>query len=559
MKVMTDLVNANALHIPLKDKSVQMCVTSPPYWGLRDYGIDNQIGLEQTPEEYVENMVAVFREVWRVLRDDGTLWLNLGDSYGGGHGGNKTNSVKQRSNQGTQTAPRHGNMPKQLMGIPWRVAFALQADGWCLRNEIIWQKANPMPESVKDRCTKAHEQIFILCKSSWVGDMPPRRYKKSNAEWLALLIETEGNVAIRRYMHNRTTPQHAPQVAVANSDITILEYARNITGMGHILEREGTNKPVYYLQWTTKEAALVLWECLPYMFGKRKQAECAIWLSLRRSNKNKGKRSDIFYKKGRHYYLTDKEIKLRDGIWQAVKDLNQSRPADLSWLTPIKEGRWKPNKYYYDMDAIREPHALASLPRALRGLSEDNKWNKVAPGSTAHTMSKPRKNRRKEWEQEHGGGGSGFDGHSGYRDENGRLLINPAGRNKRTVWTITTKSYKGAHFATFPPELPEICIKAGSAEGDIILDPFVGSGTTCVVARDLGRHSVGLDLSFDYLMNNAKKRLGLTQMEEWINGGKEVETKMDGLPMFGDLPSTKHHKNMQRKDPHSFHKARLTK
>ena len=122
----------------MPDNSVNCCVTSPPYFGLRDYGMDGQIGLEQTPEEYVDKMVAVFREVRRVLRDDGTLWLNLGDSYGKG---------------------------KQLLGIPWMLAFALRADGWYLRQEIIWHKPNPMPESVKDRCTKAHEQIFLLSKS----------------------------------------------------------------------------------------------------------------------------------------------------------------------------------------------------------------------------------------------------------------------------------------------------------------------------------------------------------------------------------------------------------
>jgi DNA modification methylase len=123
----------------LPDGSVQCVVTSPPYWGLRDYGHEGQIGLEQTPDEYVAEMVAVFREVRRVLADDGTLWLNLGDSYASG---------------------------KQLVGIPWRVAFALQADGWWLRQDIIWAKPNPMPESVKDRCTKAHEYVFLLTKNS---------------------------------------------------------------------------------------------------------------------------------------------------------------------------------------------------------------------------------------------------------------------------------------------------------------------------------------------------------------------------------------------------------
>ena len=159
----------------LPDASVQCCVTSPPYWGLRDYGADSQLGLEATPEEYVANMVAVFREVRRVLRDDGTLWLNLGDSYASiGH--KKSNSGYGTSGLSGGIAQKHfplshenngdGLKNKDLVGIPWRVAFALQADGWWLRQDIIWHKPNPMPESVTDRCTKAHEYIFLLTKSA---------------------------------------------------------------------------------------------------------------------------------------------------------------------------------------------------------------------------------------------------------------------------------------------------------------------------------------------------------------------------------------------------------
>lgn len=160
----------------LPDCSVQTCVTSPPYWGLRDYGHDGQIGLEQTPDEYVQEMVKVFREVRRVLADDGTLWLNLGDSYatqGGAHGGRVDNQTgvgakaAHLSGAGDKEArrPPAGLKPKDLIGIPWRVAFALQSDGWWLRQDIIWAKPNPMPESVTDRCTKAHEYVFLFSKS----------------------------------------------------------------------------------------------------------------------------------------------------------------------------------------------------------------------------------------------------------------------------------------------------------------------------------------------------------------------------------------------------------
>ena len=218
------IITGNALHLPLADNSVQCCVTSPPYWNLRDYGtarweggdpdcdhkaggasrigkttlgggtattghrqegfgpvcrkcgarrIDAQLGLEATPEEYVANMVAVFREVRRVLRADGTLWLNIGDSYAGSNCG--SNDYREKTGLGTAPTTKYkgqkpglpdGLKPKDLVGIPWRVAFALQADGWWLRSDIIWHKPNPMPESVTDRCTKAHEYVFMLTKSA---------------------------------------------------------------------------------------------------------------------------------------------------------------------------------------------------------------------------------------------------------------------------------------------------------------------------------------------------------------------------------------------------------
>jgi len=160
----------------LPERSVHCCVTSPPYYGLRDYGAEGQIGLEDTPKKYVENMVEVFRLVRKVLRDDGTLWLNLGDSYAGSGKGRNADGThqeggKQGTNKGTIIGTLHktevpeGLKPKDLIGIPWRVVFALQADGWYLRSDIIWHKPNCMPESVTDRPTKAHEYIFLLAKS----------------------------------------------------------------------------------------------------------------------------------------------------------------------------------------------------------------------------------------------------------------------------------------------------------------------------------------------------------------------------------------------------------
>lgn len=161
------LIQANALHIPLADGSVHCVVTSPPYWGLRDYGVERQLGLQPTLDEYIVDMIAVFREVWRVLRADGTLWLNLGDTYAnggkwGGHSGGK--NIRSAAGGYDRSHRASCLKPKDLCGIPWRVAFALQEDGWYLRSDIIWHKPNPIPESVTDRPTKAHEYLFLLAK-----------------------------------------------------------------------------------------------------------------------------------------------------------------------------------------------------------------------------------------------------------------------------------------------------------------------------------------------------------------------------------------------------------
>lgn len=170
---MIDLIQGECIEQlrKLPEQSVHTCVTSPPYWGLRDYGHEDQIGLEETPEEFVAKIVEVFREVHRVLRDDGTLWVNMGDCYVSSPGGRKnTDEVggKQETNKGSRSTPSRSSKnlkPKNLVGIPWEIAFALRADGWYLRQDIIWSKPNPMPESVQDRCTKSHEYIFLLSKS----------------------------------------------------------------------------------------------------------------------------------------------------------------------------------------------------------------------------------------------------------------------------------------------------------------------------------------------------------------------------------------------------------
>lgn len=283
--------------------SCQCCVTSPPYWGLRDYGHHGQIGLENTPEEYVARLVAVFRDVRRVLRDDGVLWLNLGDSYandakwGGSTGGKHASALHgEPIGRGKRDT---GLKPKDLVGIPWRVAFALQADGWYLRADCIWAKPNPMPESVTDRPTKAHEYVFLLSKSE---------------------------------------------------------------------------------------------------------------------------------------------------------------------------------RYFYDADAVREQATVGNHPRTVF----DN-TPPVPPGQSPHRGLR----------------------HAPLAD---------AGRNLRSVWTIATHPYSGAHFATFPPALPTRCILAGSRSGDTVLDPFGGSGTVGQVAEILGRNAILCELNPDYVAL-ARERTAQTGLE----------------------------------------------
>lgn len=330
--------------------SVQCVVTSPPYYGLRDYGIDGQIGLEPTPEAYVEVLVALFREIRRVLKDDGTVWLNLGDSYIGGKGksgsiGHELQEVRYEKgksiNRGYQTTGGSGTnritdnrellkigyKAKDLLMIPARVALALQADGWYLRSEIVWVKPNPMPESVKDRPTKSHEMIYLLSKSP---------------------------------------------------------------------------------------------------------------------------------------------------------------------------------KYYYDADAIAEPCAESTPSRMLRGVSDNHKNINGAPGQTPHSMNKPRR-KVDSWEKRKAAGaGSGSleNGHNASIAKGAgfsHTLGDGMTRNKRDVWVVSTKPYHGAHFATFPPELIEPCILAGSKEGDIILDPFNGSGTTGEVAIKYHREYIGCEINPEYI------------------------------------------------------------
>ena len=286
----------------IPDGFVNCCVTSPPYWGLRDYGVDGQFGLESTPAEYIKKFTAIFSEVRRVLIDDGTLWLNLGDTYNGylgnshrgqKHSGLNSNSRIRRDKGCGISDPTL--KPKDLVGVPWMAAFALRNDGWYLRQDIIWHKPNPMPESVTDRCTKSHEYIFLMSKS---------------------------------------------------------------------------------------------------------------------------------------------------------------------------------RKYYYDYDNIKTPIKDTSKNRYSQDI-DSQKGSIRVPGKVNGNMKTV-------------GGAEGM-------------------ANKKSVWTVSTRGFKEAHFATFPPDLIVDCIKAGCPEGGIVLDPFMGAGTTAVVAKKLGRHYLGIELNSKYIEISNKR------------------------------------------------------
>ena len=426
----------------MPDESVHCVVTSPPFFGLRDYGCEGQIGLESTPSEYVAKMVEVFREVRRVLRTDGVCFLNLGDSYAGSWGaqsrpdgkpgplveGGDMMSARQieAHPRGTHTDSLKntpGLKPKDMVGIPWRVAFALQADGWVLRQEIIWGKPNPMPESVRDRCTKAHEQIFMFAKARWSGPPPGRFAHISNedARWLALLLDTEGNIAVKRSRRESSgNLWYGAQIAFANTDRPLMESAQRIVGKGTIHERAGKNAPVFYYQLSNQAARDFLYQIYPHIIVKRRRARIA--MHLQGILATKGKKRPGGFRDQSH------SSAVLESLWTRNKECNQFGDPDLTDIPEPTYGRWATcERYFYDADAIREPHIYGGERKS------DGAWSQDAAGRP------------------------GPDGSQ-------HLYGHPNGRNRRTVWTITTKPYKAAHFATFPPELPEICIKAGTSE-----------------------------------------------------------------------------------------------
>ena len=456
----------------LPDESVNCCVTSPPYWGLRDYGVPGQLGLEKTPEEYVARMVEVFREVRRVLRSDGTLWLNLGDTYSAARWSSGTgqpmNKMRDTHRSGKETEERASGLPeKNLVGIPWRVAFALQADGWVLRQEIIWQKPNPMPESVRDRCTKSHEQIFMFAKARWTGP-EPRQFdfiSDQDARWLALFLDTEGNICAKRSERVEGRAQYGAQIAFANTSKWLLETAQRIIGKGNLHERGGKNAPMYYYQLSGREAGDLCHRLYPFLIVKQRQARLAIHIQ-ERLDPNGKKRPGGFRHPDHTAFL--------EWAWTTMKSLNHFGAPDLSDVPEPTYGKWADcQRYWYDAEAVMED--------AQYGEQHANK---------AKSWGTNRKHTNKANVADYAFIG---DNSTCHKDEGGNYK-----RNLRSVWAIATRPFPEAHFATFPPEIPERCIKAGCPKGGVVLDPFFGAGTTGLVAARLGREFIGIELNADY-------------------------------------------------------------
>ena len=423
------------------DEFVDCVVTSPPYWGLRDYGIEGQLGLEKTPDEYVSKMVEVFREVRRVLKPEGTCWVNLGDSYAhsgacGGEspdGPRKPRATDKQAQEKMKYRVPPGLKTKDLCGIPWRVAFALQADGWVLRSEIIWAKKNCMPESCKDRPTKSHEQVFLFSKAKWVGPEVSKFHYISNedARWLALLFDTEGNIVVKRSEMKSGRTTYGLQVAFANTSKELMERARDTVGAGSINVRPGKNAEVWYWQITNIQASELMKRIYHYLIVKKRQAQLGIYVQSLFETSRIERLSVHGRLRGR--LRSENHTEMLEKCWATMKLLNHFGNPDLSWIPEPIFGHWDSQPYYFDQEAVREPHVRI--------------WDEKNGGSMMT-----------DWSVKSGGA----MGHRNSKDD--YPLPNPSGRNIRSVWTIATQPYPQAHFATFPEALVEPCVKAGTSE-----------------------------------------------------------------------------------------------
>lgn len=406
----------------IADKTFHTCVTSPPYWGLRDYGVDNQLGLEETPQEYVANLVEVFREVRRVLRDDGTMWLNLGDSYSSGGRTTTTNqTVRGGKDYGvTRPAVCKDIKPKDLVGIPWRVAFALQEDGWYLRQDIIWHKPNPMPESVKDRCTKSHEYIFLFSKS--------KNY----------------------YFDNEVIKEKGTQ------------------------KKSGNVKPQKGVDQRFSETKQGLFEAQQKIYEKvNKRSVWTMDSKYKDDEQEREHRQGMSKTRGDKLVVTRPKLPSQENFVKYIK--SKTNVNVLTDYTGIKKSTIE---HWFRLDKTGFSYPSRDDWMKVSTLINDNsdEFNKINEMMT----------------------------HEEYHYDE---IVTSDTRNKRSVWTVTTKPYKEAHFATYPPDLIEPCILAGCPEGGHVLDPFGGSGTTALVADRLGRNATLIELNKSYvdIINNRLK------------------------------------------------------
>jgi DNA modification methylase len=437
---------------------VQTCVTSPPYFGLRDYGHEGQIGLEQTPEEYITAMVEVFRCVKDVLADDGTLWLNIGDSYAGGGGGNYSKSVKQTSHGEHITNVRNrpdwlastGLKPKDLIGIPWALAKALRDPYYA------------------GRIKREMDRVWLAAMIDGEGCMFIHKHK-AGSDSGAKFTKSDGT----EVSYARKQDTYSPGLEVANTHLGIVERCKQITGLGTITRQDKDRRLLLY-RWHLRadEARQIVREVYPYLIGKRQQARILCGCPTSGEQADASHRALMLLHNGS---LTDVDFKdpasMHEQGWYLRQDVIWSKPNPMpesvrDRCTKAHEYIFllsKSEKYFFDSEAMKEPAVQAGRVRA-------DSFKGRQGGAEFHVAS--------------GGEGSVFTGSDT--------------RNRRSVWTVATRPYKGAHFATFPPALIEPCILAGSRPGDIVLDPFMGSGTTAAVALQQGRQYLGCELNPDY-------------------------------------------------------------
>ncbi len=458
--------------------SVQTCVTSPPYWGLRDYGVGGQLGLEPTPDEYVTGMVNVFREVRRVLRDDGTVWLNLGDSYvttsGGGQQVAQTNTG---AGLAADRVPAHraGLKPKDLCGIPWRVALALQADGWWLRQDIIWHKPNPMPESVTDRPTKAHEYIFLLSKGPrYYYDHEAVKEPAINAGRLAANGGADG--MDEGYDGHRTREGLRRGIVVAED--------RNRRSVWTVPTQPFTG-------WTqTSRLVRVGLGDVSDGMTRIESPDCPVHGC--QDHPNDGHAADQIGRNRRSSHPDQLPLGEQAGNSQSHEQMNLVSNSDSP---PPKRAK---TATCHSKQNRKTDHAPSTnQPCTLSDETQDSTERK----SETPTSVEPQPNtpESRTWPDE-------MD--ADLPDQTLRHIVRmsslPVSPECRCGFYQETAK-KTNHFATFPPKLIEPCILAGCPVGGTVLDPFTGSGTVGMVAAKHGRKFVGIELNPEYLDMAAKR------------------------------------------------------